>query len=114
MPSPDTILRGNAEQATNGGYIQTNKGIENKVNINKPMNNLLVSCAKHFGILTGEQEQEELIYNFDHQFIEAEKYDATYSYNKAKGYFPAVVSIKGRSLFILKDVMVTAMLKQLN
>ncbi|PID94460.1 MAG: hypothetical protein CSA94_02240, partial [Bacteroidetes bacterium] len=46
------------------------------------------------------QTEEDLIYNFDHQFIPTEKYDATHSYKKKKGYFPAVVSIKDIPLYI--------------
>lgn len=42
----------------------------------------------------------DLVYDFDHQFIPTEKYDATYSYKKEKGYFPAVVSIADTPLYI--------------
>ena len=95
-PSADTILRGDVELSTPCSFIKTNKGKDNKVNINSKMNTFLINCAKFFAILP----QEDLIYDFDHELIPTEKYDATYSYKKKKGYFPAVASISGVPLYI--------------
>ena len=89
VPSADTILRGDVELATACKLIKTNNGKDNKINVNTKMNAFLISCAKFFDILPNE----DLVYDFDHQFIPTEKYDATYSYKKERGYFPAVVSI---------------------
>jgi hypothetical protein len=96
VPSADTILRGDCELASDCELITTDSGKENKVNINSKMNDFMISCAKFFNILP----QEDLIYDFDHEFIPTEKYDATYSYKKEKGYFPAVVSIADLPLYI--------------
>lgn len=95
-PSADTILRGDVELATACKLIKTNNGKDHKINVNTKMNNFLISCAKFFDILP----DEDLVYDFDHQFIPTEKYDATYSYKKDKGYFPAVVSIADVPLYI--------------
>ena len=96
VPSADTILRGDVELSTACKSINTNSGKDNKINVNKKMNDFLISCAKFFDILP----KEDLVYDFDHQFIPTEKYDATYSYKKEKGYFPAVVSIADVPLYI--------------
>ena len=95
-PSADTILRADGELATACKNITTSSGKNNKVNVNQKMNDFLISCAKFFDILT----DQDLVYDFDHQFIPTEKYDATYSYKKEKGYFPAVVSIANLPLYI--------------
>lgn len=96
VPSADTILRADVELATECTFIKTDSGKDNKVNVNSKMNAFLIHCAKFFGVLP----QEELIYDFDHQFIPTEKYDATYSYKKEKGYFPGVASLSDFPLYI--------------
>lgn len=95
-PSPDTILRGDVELATSCEFLDTSSGKENKVNVNPKMNDLLMASATFFDVLPSKG----LVYDFDHEFIPTEKYDATYSYKKEKGYFPAVVSICGVPLYI--------------
>ena len=96
VPSADTILRGDVELATARKLIKTNNGKDNKIHVNTKMNAFLISCAKFFDILPNE----DLVYDFDHQFIPTEKYDATYSYKKERSYFPAVVSIADLPLYI--------------
>ena len=100
VPSADTILRGDMELSTPCDYITTASGTENKINVNTRMNQLLIGCAKHFDIFQTTSEVQDLIYDFDHQFIATEKYDATYSYKKEKGYFPGVVTIQGVPVYI--------------
>ena len=100
IPSPDTILRGDTELSTPCDYITTATGTENKININTRMNQLLIGCAKYFDIFQTTSKVNDLIYDFDHQFIATEKHDATYSYKKKKGYFPGVVSIQGVPVYI--------------
>ena len=96
VPSADTILRGDVELATACKQIKTNNGKDNKINVNTKMNAFLIGCAKFFDILPNK----DLVYDFDQQFIPTEKYDATYSYKKERGYFPAVVSIADLPLYI--------------
>ena len=96
VPSADTILRGDCELASSCELIETHSGKENKINVNTKMNDFLISCSKFFDILP----DQDLVYDFDHQFIPCQKYDATYGYKKEKGYFPAVVSLCGLPLYI--------------
>ena len=56
------------------------------------MNNLLLDMLMTTGQL---KEGMEVTLDFDHEFIPAEKYDALYSYKKARGYFPGVATIGG-------------------
>ena len=56
------------------------------------MNNLLLEMLMTTGQL---KEGMEVTLDFDHEFIPAEKYDALYSYKKARGYFPGVATIGG-------------------
>ena len=99
-PSPDTILKGDVELSTPCDYVTTASGTENKINVNPIMNELLIGCAKHFDVFQTTDEIQDVVYDFDHQFIATEKYDATYSYKKEKGYFPGVVSIQGVPVYI--------------
>lgn len=98
IPSADTILRGDVELSTCCETLATDSPLGNKVNINSKMNDFLVASAVKFEQLN--PEDKSLIYDFDHQFIPAEKYDAQYSYKKSRGYFPAVATINNVPVYI--------------
>ena len=83
IPSADTILRGDLELSVPCEYIETSPGIINKINVNTRMNKLLVYSAVEFNQLA--PGDKDLVCDFDHQFIAADKYDAAYSYKNEKG-----------------------------
>lgn len=91
IPSPDTVLRANKELAVPCTFMETGSGKENKVNINKKMNRFLLRSAVEFEQI--DPKDKGLVYDFDHQFIAADKYDATFSYKNERGYFPGVATI---------------------
>ena len=80
-----------------------------KYNKAEKLNQLLLTMVKHLG-LTHEGSSVDL--DFDHQFIPAHKYDATYSYKGDYGYFPGWAhlpfSFLEQNTFFM---LVTAMLK---
>ena len=41
-----------------------------------------------------------VIFDYDNQFIPTEKYDATYSYKKANGYFPGIAQLNLHPFYI--------------
>jgi len=98
IPSADTILRGDVELATPCQFIEVQSGNENKININNRLNTFLIRSAIKFKQLN--PNNKDLVYDFDHQFIAAEKYDATYSYKNKKGYFPGVATISNIPVYI--------------
>lgn len=98
IPSADTILRGDVELSVPCEDIETTSGKANKININTRMNEFLVDSAIKFKQL--DTEAKNLVYDFDHQFIPAEKYDAEYSYKNKKGYFPGVATISNIPIYI--------------
>nr|WP_321451343.1 IS1380 family transposase [uncultured Carboxylicivirga sp.] len=98
IPSADTILRGDVELSVPCDYIKTASGKTNKINVNTRMNNFLIESAIKFRQLNPAEKY--LIYDFDHQFIPAAKYDAEYSYKNKKGYFPGVATISGIPVYI--------------
>jgi len=98
IPSADTILRGDVELSEPCEYIKTASGKTNKININPGMNTFLVDSAIKFNQL--DPKSRDLVYDFDHQFIAAEKYDAEYSYKNKKGYFPGVATISNIPVYI--------------
>ncbi len=98
IPSADTILRGDVELSVPCDHIETQSGKPNKININPKMNEFLLSSAIEFNALN--RKDQELIYDFDHQFIPADKYDAEFSYKGKRGYFPAVATISNIPVYI--------------
>ena len=97
-PSADTILRSDIELSVPCEYIETTPGITNKINVNTKMNKFLVNSAVEFKQL--DPEAEGLVYDFDHQFIAADKYDAEYSYKNKKGYFPGIATMSNIPVYI--------------
>lgn len=98
IPSADTILRGDVELSVQCENIETSSDKANKINVNHKMNDFLISSAIEFNQLNSKDE--DLIYDFDHQFIAADKYDAEYSYKQKKGYFPGVATISNIPVYI--------------
>jgi hypothetical protein len=98
IPSADTILRGDVELAVPCDHIETQSGTVNKINVNTRMNKFLIDSAIKFKQL--HSGDNELVYDFDHQFIPSEKYDAEYSYKNKKGYFPGVATISNIPVYI--------------
>jgi hypothetical protein len=98
IPSADTILRGDVELSVPCNYLKSPSGKENKVNVNTRMNKFLLDSAINFKQL--DPKHKNLIYDFDHQFIAADKYDAEYSYKNKKGYFPGVATISNIPVYI--------------
>ncbi len=98
IPSADTILRGDVELSVPCEYITTESGKTNKININTRMNDFLIESAVKFNQLN--PNNKNLVYDFDHQFIPADKYDAEYSYKNKKGYFPGVATISNIPVYI--------------
>lgn len=62
------------------------------------MNEFLVDSAIVFNQL--DPRNKDLIYDFDHQFITADKYDAEYSYKNKRGYFPGIATISNIPVYI--------------
>ena len=89
--SADTILRAIKELTTdNITYSSPDSGKSYDFNTADTMNELLVKSL----IATGELCQEQgYDLDFDHQFIETEKYDAKRTYKKFTGYSPGVAVI---------------------
>ena len=98
IPSADTILRGDVELSVPCDYIETASGKANKINVNTRMNDFLIESAIKFNQLNPADAC--LTYDFDHQFIPAQKYDAEYSYKNKKGYFPGVATIANIPVYI--------------
>ena len=92
-PSPDTIgkiLKGLASE--NISYRCEKSKHTYEFNACERMNELLLKCLMATGHI---KSGESVNVDFDHQFIPTEKHDAYYSYKKAFGYFPGVMTIVG-------------------
>ena len=98
IPSADTILRGDVQLSVPCEYIETASGKANKINVNTKMNKFLIDSAIKFNQLN--PKDKSLVYDFDHQFIPADKYDAEYSYKNKKGYFPGIATISNIPVYI--------------
>jgi CRISPR/Cas system endoribonuclease Cas6 (RAMP superfamily) len=88
--SADTILRAIKELTQKNISYTSDKGKVYNFNTAGPLNTLLINA-----LLATDQLKEGGSYDvdFDHQFIEAEKYDAKPTYKKFPGYRPGVAVI---------------------
>ncbi len=93
--SADTILRAIEELTCENTTYQSASGRVYDFNTADKMNSLLVNALLATGQLKAGQEYD---FDFDHQFIETEKYDAKPTYKKFLGYSPGVA--------VLGDVIV--------
>ena len=96
--SADTIgrdLRGLAVENTEFQAVESGKTYQ--FNINDRLNGLLLKSLLQLGMVNKEQP---VTFDYDNQFIETEKYDATYSYKKANGYFPGIAQINLHPFYI--------------
>ncbi|MBR2153759.1 MAG: IS1380 family transposase, partial [Bacteroidaceae bacterium] len=89
----DTVLRGIEELATeNISYTVEKTGNVYDFNTAEKLNQLLIKLLLATGQLT---EGGEYDVDFDHQFLEAEKYDSKRTYKGFDGYSPGVFTIGG-------------------
>ena len=88
--SADTILRGKKERTQDNIFYTSDTGKTYDFNTADKLNTLLLNCLLATGQL---KEGEGYDVDFDHQFIEAEKFDAKPTYKKFLGYRPGVAVI---------------------
>ena len=88
--SADTILRAIEELTCANTTYTADSGKQYDFNTADTMNNLVVNALLATGQLKANREYD---FDFDHQFIETEKYDAKPTYKKFLGYGPGVAVI---------------------
>ena len=95
--SSDTILRAIKELTQDNISYTSDQGKTYDFNTADKLNTLLVNAL----ISTGELKDEEgYDVDFDHQFLETEKYDAKPTYKKFLGYRPGVYVIGDKIVYI--------------
>ena len=93
VPSADTVLRGIEELTTeNISYTAEKTGNVYDFNTAEKLNQLLIKLLLATGQLT---EGGAYDVDFDHQFLEADKYDSKRTYKGFDGYSPGVFTIGG-------------------
>ena len=96
--SADTIARDLRRLAVENTPVQAvESGKAYRFNINDKLNSLLLKALLQLGMVS---ENEPVVFDYDNQFIETEKYDATYSYKKANGYFPGIAQLNLHPFYI--------------
>lgn len=88
--SSDTILRAIRELTCENTAYVSDSGKTYDFNIADRMNSLLLNALLSTGQLKANSEYD---FDFDHQFIQAEKYDSKPTYKKFLGYSPGVAVI---------------------
>ena len=88
--SSDTILRGISELSCANTTYTSDTGKVYDFNTATKLNSLLVKVLMNTGLLVAGASYD---LDFDHQFIETEKYDAKMTYKKFTGYSPGVAVI---------------------
>ena len=91
--SSDTILRGIKELSTTNTTYTSETGRSYDFNTAVRLNRLLVKILVSTGQLLAGKSYD---LDFDHQFIETEKYDAKMTYKKFTGYSPGVSTSRTR------------------
>lgn len=95
--SADTILRAIKELTQENISYTSDQGKTYDFNTADKLNTLLINAL----VSTGElKEIEEYDVDFDHQFLETEKYDAKPTYKKFLGYRPGVYVIGDKIVYI--------------
>ena len=95
--SSDTILRAIKELTQENISYTSDQGKTYDFNTADKLNTLLINAL----VSTGElKEIEEYDVDFDHQFLETEKYDAKPTYKKFLGYRPGVYVIGDKIVYI--------------
>lgn len=95
--SSDTILRAVKELTQENISYTSDQGKTYDFNTADKLNTLLINAL----ISTGElKEGEAYDVDFDHQFLETEKYDAKPTYKKFHGYRPGVFVIGDKIVYI--------------
>lgn len=90
VPSPDTVLRGISELATDNITYTSKRGKEYVVNTADKLNELLIDMLLALGQI---RSGETMDFDFDHEFLEAGKYDALWTYKGFHGYSPALAML---------------------
>jgi len=90
--SSDTILRAISELATANTTYTSDTGKSYDFNTAEKLNSLLVKVLMNTGQLMAGESYD---LDFDHQFLEAEKYDSKRTYKGFDGYSPGVFTIGG-------------------
>ena len=88
--SADTILRAIRELTTPNLTYRSDSGKSYDFNVASDLNNLLVNALLATGQLLPDNEYD---FDFDHQFIETEKFDAKITYKKFTGYSPGIATV---------------------
>ena len=96
--SADTIerdLRGLAVDNTRVQAVESGKTY--RFSINGKLNSLLLKALLRLGLV---DKSQPVVFDYDNLFVEAEKYDATYSYKKAFGYFPGIAQLNLHPFYV--------------
>lgn len=97
MCSPDVILNSFGELSTKTESFCSESGIAYKFNDNPKLTQLAIKGLVQCGQIDTKTKH---VFDYDNQFIPAEKCDATYSYKKAFGYFPGIAQVDGLPFFV--------------
>lgn len=100
IPSPDTVEYVCKALAVKTDFITGASGAVHQINKIDKMNKLLVSLCCRTNLLL--PKQKNLVLDYDNMIIENDKYDASLTYKKTKGYQPGVAFI-GRNAVHLEN-----------
>lgn len=97
VPSPDTILRGIKELATQNTPFESTSGIVYNFNINMKLNKLNIKSL----LLTNQLESgKSYDFDYDNQVLPNKKYDAKKTYKMNKGYVPGIATIENKIVYV--------------
>jgi len=97
IPSPDTISSILRHKLTTSNVVVKSTDGSHKVNINAPLNGLLLDVALKTGQL---KAGKAVVLDYDNHIIPCEKEDALFAYTKDRGYQPGVCFVGQTPVYI--------------
>jgi hypothetical protein len=98
IPSPESISEIIREELTvDSEFVTADSGTKYEFNINGELNELLLDTALHLCTLN---TQESYTLDYDNTVIFTEKWDAQWTYKKARGYTPGISWIGRTPVYI--------------
>ena len=98
VSSADTLLRVEKQLATEKETYVSDSQTIHEFNVNMPLNRLMVRMLVHLNML--KPDDDDVVFDYDNQFIATEKHDAKRSYKHADGYFPGIATINNMPVYI--------------
>lgn len=96
IPSADTILTTLQGISPDCQTYTSQQGVSHQFSIHPQMNSLLLGLTKNLGLIN----EQAGVLDYDNTIVETDKHDATYTYQKKRGYQPGVACVDDVPVYV--------------